>query len=376
MQYLEKFDAMNKAIQEACNIDEIKLIRDKAEAFRYTLIQAKVSPKYIRMAEIYKLRAEYKAGELLKEQARRPGEYPRKQTSELMRFAPTLSDMEITYNQSSNWQLISTIPKEDKFENYLQTSKEVTTSGAVNLAKKLQKLQNKGGGEKYPYWLKVYDIWNFSGVDNILGKEYPGNIPAGIVLNTLYYYTEKNDLVVDPMAGGGVTIDCCKYYDRRCLAYDKRPSKKREDIKKNDILLGYPREANNCDLIFLDPPYYKKKEKEYGEASISAKGKKDYLEDFNIIAKKSHEIIKEGGYLAFLMEPFINYQDSSQSIWLYDYIKRFLANSWSIERIYDVPQTSQRYEAWQIARAKKEKIALTLRRELVIFKKWKTRKDN
>jgi hypothetical protein len=132
-------EQVNKAIQEACSIDEIKLIRDKAEAFRYTLIQAKVSPKYMRMAEIHKLRAEYKAGELLKEQARRPGEYPRKQTSELMRFAPTLSDMEITYNQSSNWQLISTIPKEDEFENYLQTSKEITTSGAVNLANKIKK---------------------------------------------------------------------------------------------------------------------------------------------------------------------------------------------------------------------------------------------
>ena len=375
MEYLVKFNAMNRAIQEACSIDEIKLIRDKTEAFRYTLVQAKASPKYIRMAEIHKLRAERRAGEILNEQARKQGETDKKIMSEATTLSPTLKEMKVTRDQSSNWQLIASIP-EKIFEDYLRTSKEVTTTGAVNLAKKLQKLQNKGEGKGYPYWLKVYDIWNFSGVDNILGKEYPGNIPAGIVLNVLYYYTKKNDLIVDPMAGGGVTIDCCKYYDRRCLAYDIQPSKKREDIKKNDVLLGYPQEAHNCDLIFLDPPYYKKKEKEYGEVSISAKGKKDYLEDFNIIAKKSYEIIKDGGYLAFLMEPFIHYQDSSQSIWLYDYIERFLASNWSIERIYDVPQTSQRYEAWQIARAKKEKIALTLRRELVIFKKWKTRKDN
>jgi len=216
-------------------------------------------------------------------------------------------------------------------------------------------------------WLKVYDIWNFAGINHNFGIRYPRNIPAGIVLNVLYYYTRKNDLIVDPMAGGGVTIDCCEYYDRRCLAYDIQP--KREDIMKNDILLGYPNEANNCDLIFLSPPYYKKKEKEYGEASISAKEKKDYLQDFDIIAKRSYEIIKDGGYLAFLMEPFIHYQDSPQSIWLYNYIERFLASNWSIERIYDVPQTSQRHEAWQITRAKKEKIALTLRRELIIFKK-------
>jgi len=218
-------------------------------------------------------------------------------------------------------------------------------------------------------WLKVYDIWNFAGIDYNFGIEYPGNIPAGIVLNTLYYYTKENDLVVDPMAGGGVTIDCCKYYDRRCLAYDIQPI--REDVSKNDILSGYPQETQNCDLIFLDPPYFKKKEKEYGEISISALDRESYLEVFDTIAKESFKTIRNGGYLAFLMEPYIDYQDSSGSIWLYDYIKKFLENNWLIERIYDVPQTSQRYQAFDITRAKENKIVLTLRRGLIIFKKRK-----
>lgn len=216
-------------------------------------------------------------------------------------------------------------------------------------------------------WLKVYDIWNFAGINYSFGIRYPGNIPAGIILNILHYYTEENDLVVDPMAGGGVTIDCCKHLNRNCLAYDIQP--KREDIKKNDILLGYPDEAKSCDLIFLDPPYSKKKEEDYGPASISALDKENYFRSFNIIAKESYRIIKGGGYLAFLMEPYIDYQDSSGSIWLYDYIKIFLGNNWFIERIYDVPQTSERYQGHDISRAKEEKIVLTLRRELVVFKK-------
>jgi len=215
-------------------------------------------------------------------------------------------------------------------------------------------------------WLRVYDIWNFTGIDYNFGIRYPGNIPAGIILNILYYYTKENDLVIDPMAGGGVTIDCCKHLNRRCLAYDIQPD--REDIKINDILKGYPDEAKDCDLIFLDPPYFKKKELEYGSVSISALNRKTYLQSFDIIAKKSYKIIKKNGYLALLMEPFIDYENSSNSIWLYDYLKRFLANNWLIERIYDVPQTSQRYQAYDISRAKKEKIALTLRRELIIFK--------
>jgi hypothetical protein len=85
---------MKFAIQECYRVDEIKLIRDKAEAFRYALIQAKESPEYIRMAEEIKLRSERRAGEILKEQVREKGEYPRKQMSQAMTFAPTLSDRE------------------------------------------------------------------------------------------------------------------------------------------------------------------------------------------------------------------------------------------------------------------------------------------
>ena len=138
MQYLEKYNKMKFAIQECYKVDEIKLIRDKAEAYRYTLIQAKESPEYIKKAEEIKLRAERKAGELLKEQTREKGEYPRKQMSEPKTFVPTLSDMEITRDQSSNWQRIASIP-EEKFEEYINTKKEITTSGAVKLAKKLQR---------------------------------------------------------------------------------------------------------------------------------------------------------------------------------------------------------------------------------------------
>jgi len=34
MEYLEKWNAIKRAIQKAKGIDEIKLIRDKAEAFK------------------------------------------------------------------------------------------------------------------------------------------------------------------------------------------------------------------------------------------------------------------------------------------------------------------------------------------------------
>jgi hypothetical protein len=63
------------------------------------------------MAEEIKLRAERMAGELLKEQARKPGETDKKIMSQAMTLCPALSDIDITRNQSSNWQRIANIPE-------------------------------------------------------------------------------------------------------------------------------------------------------------------------------------------------------------------------------------------------------------------------
>lgn len=153
MQYLEKYDEtklinwneMKRAIQKCCDIDEIKLIRDKAEAIRYALILAKESPEHIRKAEEFKVRAERRAGELLKEQVRKPEEGRPKKGLEVL----TLINMEIRKDQSSNWQCIAGIP-EEIFENYIQTKKEITTSGAVKLARKLERENEFGGTPKLP----------------------------------------------------------------------------------------------------------------------------------------------------------------------------------------------------------------------------------
>jgi len=214
---------------------------------------------------------------------------------------------------------------------------------------------------------KLYDIWNFSERDKRFGIEYPGNIPAGIVLNTLYYYTKQGDLVVDPMAGGGVVVDCCLAMGRRCRSFDIELVRK--EIEFNDITKGYPKKAKNCDLVFLDPPYYKKKEADYGSESVSSLDRNSYLNAFDTIANNSLKTIKQGGFLAFLMEPYIDYQQSEKSIWVYEYIFIFTKRGWKVERVFDVPESSQRYQAHDVERAKKNKQILTLRRQLLIFRR-------
>ncbi|MDW7998187.1 MAG: DNA methyltransferase [Thermodesulfovibrio sp.] len=57
-------------------------------------------------------------------------------------------------------------------------------------------------------------------------NKYPGVTPAFIIYNLLWQYTEPGDLVCDPMAGSGTTIDVCLEEKRRVVAFDIVPTRK------------------------------------------------------------------------------------------------------------------------------------------------------
>ena len=62
-------------------------------------------------------------------------------------------------------------------------------------------------------------------------------------MNVLYYYSKQGDLVLDPMAGGGSTIDACLIMNRKCRAYDRSDEALtlKTDIVKRDLVLeGVP----------------------------------------------------------------------------------------------------------------------------------------
>lgn len=81
--------------------------------------------------------------------------------------------------------------------------------------------------------LKFSDIWTFSQLDERFGqKNFPGKTFAQVVFNLLYFFTKKGEVVVDPMAGGGVVGDVCKVMGRRYFMYDINPV--RRNIKNHD----------------------------------------------------------------------------------------------------------------------------------------------
>ena len=144
-----------------------------------------------------------------------------------------------------------------------------------------------------------YDVWHFKH-DRAYGTKYPGSIPASIVANTLHYYTEPGQLVVDPMAGGGTTLDVCLSMNRRCMALDLAPSRP-EILTWNVGDRSLPESANDCDLIFLDPPYHSMLRSSYATGSVSDHSLADWKLVIERIFRHCHSALRPGGHLAVLI---------------------------------------------------------------------------
>ena len=149
-------------------------------------------------------------------------------------------------------------------------------------------LEGKNDYERFKalnWGLRAWDYWHFNNCDPRFGDPWPGQIPAQLVGHILFYLTEEGDLVFDPMAGGGVVADTCCVFNRRCWSFDVgERSETRPEIENhywNPENLVWPiKGKEKPDLIFLDPPYFKKQENHYSQESISMLSRKEYLAFF------------------------------------------------------------------------------------------------
>ncbi len=60
----------------------------------------------------------------------------------------------------------------------------------------------------------IYNIWKQQ--EKTPGSSHFGNTEPRLLDNLLYLYTKLLDIVIDPFAGGGSTIDMCRKRLRRC----------------------------------------------------------------------------------------------------------------------------------------------------------------
>jgi DNA modification methylase len=218
----------------------------------------------------------------------------------------------------------------------------------------------------FGYEPQVFTMWKFNGRDERFGAEHPGNIPAGIVFNVLYYWTEQGDLVVDPMAGGGVTVDVCKAMKRRCLAWDVSPV--RDDIEKRNALDPWPIEPESVSLVFIDPPYWKQKRGDYkGKSNLADMELGEFYAAMEKVFRHAFAALRSGGHLAVIVGP------TQENGAVYDHALEFAAMLARVGFAYVnriiVPYTTQQVSGFDVAQARKSRFLLKLHRDLLVYRK-------
>lgn len=149
--------------------------------------------------------------------------------------------------------------------------------------------------------LMTTTLWDFPsqqyGDETQGDQEYRGATPAYIVWNLLQRYTRPGDLVIDPMAGSGTTLDVARELDRRALGYDLQVT--RPDIFRRDAR-NLPLEAAKADFVFIDPPYsthlkYSGDPRCIGELSADAPA---YYEALGQVIAEIDRVLKPGRHMA------------------------------------------------------------------------------
>jgi hypothetical protein len=152
-------------------------------------------------------------------------------------------------------------------------------------------------------WRSIFtDNWQCTANTGRFGlADFRGGAPDEVIANLIDRHTEPGDLVVDPMAGSGRTIDLAKLLKRKVVAADQRPL--RTDIIEHRIERGpIPRVVRGtADLVLLDPPYFDMMSTHYGEGSSSSLAWDEFCAWLRAIAKSAYAMARRGGVAGTLI---------------------------------------------------------------------------
>jgi DNA modification methylase len=131
-------------------------------------------------------------------------------------------------------------------------------------------------------------------------NKYAGVTPAFVIYNMVWRYTDVGDIVLDPMAGSGTTIDVCKEEGRRVIAFDVSPT--RPDIKQNDAR-KLPLDNDSIDMIFIDSPYgdnidYNDQPANIGKLSAESE---EFYKALGQVIEECHRVLKPGKVIGWLI---------------------------------------------------------------------------
>lgn len=212
---LIRFNAARQALIAARTIDEVKDVRDKAEALRLYMKQAGESLEMQNDVAEIKLRAERRAGEILRdmEKARgAQGQFAGRDSSGGFIVQPpetdppTYAEMGLNKTQAHRWQTIANMP-EEAFEEHITRVKarneELTTAGILRVAKDLVREEVKQEiieqGRKGPARADEYEVIH-GDMARVLGDMGPASVD--VIVTDPPYPREYLPLYEDLARGG------------------------------------------------------------------------------------------------------------------------------------------------------------------------------
>ncbi|MFC1833529.1 hypothetical protein ACFL2Q_02185 [Thermodesulfobacteriota bacterium] len=198
---LVAIDQARRALEVASTLDDVKDIRDRAEAMRAYAKQAQYSLEIQNRCAELKLRAERKAGTLLSESTVKGGARHKSHDGTYERRS-VLEDLGISKMQSSRWQTVSTIP-DDIFEQHVAkikaSERELTSASVIRIATLLKKKES---------------------------AQFPQQQP-----------TDRTDQMPDEdSAAGGIGEEFTAAFDVMKQAIDKAKATKWQSTSKEDVL--------------------------------------------------------------------------------------------------------------------------------------------
>jgi len=131
-------------------------------------------------------------------------------------------------------------------------------------------------------------------------NKFQGVTPAFIVWSLVERYTQPGDLVIDPMAGSGTTIDVCKEEERQVLGYDLAP--RHPEVQDGDAR-RIPLNDETVDMVFIDSPYSDNvKYSEHPDCigRISCEDER-FFHELEAVAIEIRRILKPGKVMAWLI---------------------------------------------------------------------------
>lgn len=218
---------------------------------------------------------------------------------------------------------------------------------------------------------ELYNVWTRP--KEAAGRTDHSGDSERIVEHLLYAYTDLFDVVVDPFAGGGATIDVCAQRARRCYVSDIKPSGEREsEIRQHDITTGMPRVPRWQDvaLVYLDPPRWKAAKGRNGDEPQNHLANME-LDDFHdalygVISGFAAKL-RSGARIALLIQP--TQWDAPEHRFTDHAVEMLRRVKLPVVQRYQCPYPAPPADAQMAQWAKESRSSLALSRELVIWEK-------